>query len=1340
MTRTVRQTNVPYDKREEARPRPFSDFESAPNLVLLGDPGAGKSHLFEDAAGVEGAKLITARAFLVTPPAILTGKVLFIDGLDERRAGRGDLDTVGAVVEKLFAVTPAKVRISCRAADWLGESDLAAFRPYFEQAGTPPVLMLQNLSSGEQRGVLTAEGVQPGDADAFLAEAEARGLNDFLENPQNLIMLWRAVQTGSWPKTRRELFELSTGLMLREFDKDRARKGAGVYSAAELRNAAGGICAARLIADVEAIGLTEQEGTLDIPGYRSLTFLDPVKARAALGRRIFVAGPEPETVDYAHRTTAEYLAAAFLAEHVRNGLPFGRVMALMGVDGHPAPELRGLHAWLAVHLPEHTDALIDTDPYGVLTYGDAASLSPSSCAELVRAVGRLSKSNPWFRSGRWEVPSIGALARHDMIGEFRAVLSDPDAGFGIRSVVVDALQLGTPLQEMVPDLAAILVRKASPYVERVHALLALLRLSEEGQNAIVAVFREGLGNSANDLRLRAEIIQRLYGQPFGHDDVTRLVNDTLVAIDTLATGSLWGLADNAPLADLPSILDGVNAPQDNDTGYDRRAYEVSSFFARILVRIWRGPAVFDATRDLSWLHKRLLFKGMERESRARDLRAAMAETPDRVRAIAKRFLSTFVADDDRWTSYSQFLQAMLNQLSVEELLDMVINQIATEDDGSERQHFFYELAFALSYQAEQPIGAIAFEILYTIADAKAWLQPVRAGCTASRLYDRYFEGRRGRRPEGNDSSDRERQRREFAQDAENIRSGAHLGWLSHVGKIYCALYDDVDQNLEPRDRIAAWLGEEHTETALAGLRAALSRNDLPKYADIMALTAKHQNYEWWHALVAGLNERWAIGEGFGDLSDDFLKGMLAFDLTNPVANERNNTVTWLSHPWKEALLERRPELARDAFLAVARLRLSSGDQGIDGLSELLTGAAFEHYRKDTTLELLGDFPNANPFRLGEMLDAVGNLPEAHTELLALAENVISGAVAVDDQQRGMWLVTAYLISPARFEQKVEASAQVRPGLVFELRDRSGFRHRGQPAETALSMPQLEFMARLAGTLFPEAPLPSSGWSGDTNPWDAAEYCRTLFNMISALPSEAATNALERLAENKDLASYSPHILHALANQRQRRRDVEYDRPNWPRTVAALSNGAPGTVADLHALLVAQLFDLKKRIERENTDIYKQFWNLDPYAKPTNARPEEACRDDLLTLMRPALQALSITAEPEGHMARDKRADIAVSIATHKILCELKRDSNAGLWTAPTEQLDRFYTPDPGAKGFGIYCVFWFGDKRTGTIPAPPRGLSRPTSADELERMLKKLLPENAKNRIAIIVIDASGQI
>jgi predicted NACHT family NTPase len=582
MTRTVRRTNAAPERPEDANPRPYSTFTGYLNIVLLGDPGAGKTHLFTEAAVDEAGRFITARAFLNTPVSMFKGQPLFIDGLDEKRAGRADRDTVDALVTKLFVVDPPKVRISCRAADWLGESDLAALSPFFEQRGEVCVLHLESLSRPEQIAVLAGERIGAHAAAAFIAEANDRGLGEFLENPLNLIMLWRVVQTGSWPITRKELFELSTKLMLQELSKEHARSGSGVYTVEELRPVAGAICATRLISDVDAISLTNQEVSPDIPSYRSLHFLPPEMVAATLGRRVFDSGPGSETVDYAHRTTAEFLAGEFLAVRVRDGMPFGRVAALIGVDGHPAAELRGLHAWLAVHLREYADQLIEADPYGVLTYGDAASLSRTCCAGLVRALDRLSRSNPWFRSGNWHSRSIGALARPDMVDEFRSILNDPNAGFGVRSVVVDALSLGTPLPAMLPDLAAVLVRQASPFAERVHALDALFSLGGAGKTAICNAFQTQLGTTVNDLRLRAQIVRAFYGDPYGPADVIALVNKSVETDEVSVTGMLWNLAESLPITDLPAILDGIDPPPSDEANFDRTRWEAGSFYARIL--------------------------------------------------------------------------------------------------------------------------------------------------------------------------------------------------------------------------------------------------------------------------------------------------------------------------------------------------------------------------------------------------------------------------------------------------------------------------------------------------------------------------------------------------------------------------------------------------------------------------------------------------------------------------------------------------------------------------------------------------------------------------------------
>jgi hypothetical protein len=830
MDRTVRQINLKAGTSEENL-RPFSAYSANANLVLLGDPGAGKTHLFKEAAAAEGGRWLTARTFLVMPPDRLSGQDLFIDGLDEKRSGRGDRDTVDAMVEKLFAVNPRKVRISCRAADWLGESDLKALRPYFEPSGDPPIVLLEKLSGEQQRAVLTMQGVVPAQVDTFLVGAEERGLGDFLENPQNLIMLWRAVQGGKWPATRRELFELATALMLQEFDSDRARSGTGVFSADELRLTAGGVLAARLISDIEAISLSDQEGSNDIPGYRSLGFLEISKSQAALGRRVFVTGPEPETVDYTHRTTAEYLGAAFLAQSVRDGLPFGRVAALMGVDGHPSAELRGLHAWLAVHLPEHSDQMIEADPYGVLTYGDAASLTRSSCAYLVQALGRLSKTNPWFRLGNWQSPSIGGLARNDMVEDFRAVLNDLTAGFGIRSVVVDALAMGAPMPAMKPDLAAILIRKQSPYAERAHALRALLRLGDDGKAAVIDAYRTGLGVTADGFRLGAEIIERLY-EHFGPRDIVNLINEAMIVGIGRSTGMFWTLADKLPLGDLPFVLDGVNLPTRDNRAPDRDAWEAGSFYARILVRAWRAPGMFDAGRTFVWLRKRQAFSGMQNGSRARDLRAAMQEAPEKLRALAEHFLQTLVADENRWLSLNRFREATFYEFSTDALLDLLLGHIPAEEKGSDRELFFYEACFGLAYSASQPHAEKVFATLYDMSRERVDLVAIRDRATSSSLPKGYLD--RSSRPPAEEGHSVEKLRQNFEKDAEQIRSGAHLGWLHHIANIYFADFSDVDENATPHERLLTTIGEANSEIALIGFRALLSRPDVPTFDEAIA--------------------------------------------------------------------------------------------------------------------------------------------------------------------------------------------------------------------------------------------------------------------------------------------------------------------------------------------------------------------------------------------------------------------------------------------------------------------------------------------------------------------------
>ena len=136
MTGTVARTctEIPEDERQYRRAeesRPLASFRSVSAYVLLGDPGSGKSTSFdsERAALGEEACLVPARDFLALDPDVhpeWRARTIFIDGLDEVRAGRADARTpFDELRRRLDSLGRPRFRLSCREADWLGPNDRA---------------------------------------------------------------------------------------------------------------------------------------------------------------------------------------------------------------------------------------------------------------------------------------------------------------------------------------------------------------------------------------------------------------------------------------------------------------------------------------------------------------------------------------------------------------------------------------------------------------------------------------------------------------------------------------------------------------------------------------------------------------------------------------------------------------------------------------------------------------------------------------------------------------------------------------------------------------------------------------------------------------------------------------------------------------------------------------------------------------------------------------------------------------------------------------------------------------------------------------------------------------
>ena len=239
------------------------------------------------------------------------------------------------------------------------------------------------------------------------------------------------------------------------------------------------------------------------------------------------------------------------------------------------------------------------------------------------------------------------------------------------------------------------------------------------------------------------------------------------------------------------------------------------------------------------------------------------------------------------------------------------------------------------------------------------------------------------------------------------------------------------------------------------------------------------------------------------------------------------------------------------------------------------------------LALLDVFPFPPEYALADLLHHVLSATARRGDLLRIVRRIVLGPAGDKPGHWDNWLAIGFLLSPTEFESLLKERIAVDRNAAWLLRDltRSEF---GKGPIFPLTVSQAETITAVVGAFFPLAHRPSGVTHGNRNPWEAADFVQRVINSLAASPHAAATEALERLVVNPTLGSYRDTLAHALAQQRTRRRDAEYHRPNWDEAAAGFANGPPANVADLCALTVAQLEDIAVHIRSANTDIYKQF--------------------------------------------------------------------------------------------------------------------------------------------------------
>jgi hypothetical protein len=936
--------------------RPFSSCLTAVNLIVLGDPGAGKTEIFRQSAAATDGHFITVRNFLNTPAEVLPrDKALWIDGLDETRSGRGDKDTIDRLVQKLHAVQPPAVRLSCRVADWLGTSDLKALASYFDlRGGSPAVVQLQPLTRDEQRQILAEHG--RANPDRFLDDAQRRGLDTMLSNPQTLLMLHLAVEGAAWPTSRQSLFEQATTILLREHNDEHKERddAASLQTHAAVRDAAGALCALRLVSECTGFSL-QPEGTDDMPGWREIPLAEPAAILAALKRRAFVAAGVPNGVDYLHRTVAEYLGAGWIAEKIAASLPLGRVQALLGVDGQPASPLRGLHAWLAVRSPESAPVLIDADPMGIVMYADAAPLGPSDKRRLLDSLSRAAERDPWFYHGSYAAYGVGALSDPTMVDTFRDLLRTADAPFALRKLIVDALAMGPPPPALRDDLHALLIDAQQPFALRDGALDALLAMDDAGRSAVIAAYPV-LGEDESGLRLRCAALRALYGQGLGMQEVLAHVQTISSRMEGEYISALYGLYDAIPDKDVPALLDEIalrlDVPEQFEGDHDVWQ-DIAFSYESLLARAVRLSPQTDKARLYGWLRMLQRLPGDTIHPGA--LEDAASNVPEVAKAIVEAWIANFDGSEvvaAGWYSYRRKYCRIVN----DECVFACFHSTLMIGDKNKEEFLYRYLLIMCLWSANEFHDR--FWRLHAYADDRPALAAVRDAICVCHIDDEMIRWKDFRIQRENER----RQRREnaiasFDQESEDIWSGRHFGWMEYIGNIYFSRLIDCNKEKSAEEGLIEYLGNRRAAVAREGLRAMIDQRTTSPLSEIISLRSEGRYCRWWYAVLAGLDQ--LSEEEFREKAfhDDYLASAIAIAVLFPVTQKVDGVLRPWRHRWLHMLKQHRSDLVLRTCAKILESDLLAGEAYSAGLNEMSDSALAGSLRGDLINNLLSRFPS-----------------------------------------------------------------------------------------------------------------------------------------------------------------------------------------------------------------------------------------------------------------------------------------------------------------------------------------------------------------------------------------------
>ena len=490
---------------------PLAQVQGASCLVLLGEPGIGKSTAIEQEVLASKQKATTSGYVVLAinlgeygDEARLIDDVfdsdeitnwrsgshllyLFLDSLDECRL---QIPHVAKVLRReLGKLQPhldrLRLRIACRTADW----PASLTQCLKDLSGAPPEML--ELVPLRRRDVEMAASETACDTQGFIDAVISARAQPLAIKPITLnFLLSRYQEVGRFPLTQTELYMEGCLKLCAEANLDRidakqkgklsvelrlaiAKRIAAIMvfcnRTSVFRGADGGANSKELLTVSDLSGGTEKHGE-QVFDVRTEEILE------VLGTGLF-SGRGHNGIGFAHQTYSEFLAASYL---IARDIPFDQRMTLLrnadDSSGRIVPQLGETAAWLAGMDGKTFEEIMHCDPQ-FLMRSDVAKADEAERKRLVEMLLDLSAGDELTQAMIEDRTHYHKLNHEGLVEQLEPVIRDTSKGVTARRFAIAVAQEcdQKKLQTLLADVATDLTDN---YRVRVSAAYAVARIGD----------------------------------------------------------------------------------------------------------------------------------------------------------------------------------------------------------------------------------------------------------------------------------------------------------------------------------------------------------------------------------------------------------------------------------------------------------------------------------------------------------------------------------------------------------------------------------------------------------------------------------------------------------------------------------------------------------------------------------------------------------------------------------------------------------------------------------------------------------------------------------------------